>query len=450
MKMSSARSVALKALMSVEATDSYLNLVLPKQIAEKKLNHSDAAFATELAYGTSRNQGFYDFVIARAAAREVDSIDSDVLCALRLGVHQLLVLETPAHAAIFEMVELVKRELRASAAGFVNAALRRVAEKTLDQWLVVLDRKQLPIDDDLSIRYSHPIWVTRAIRLALESDGSASQLEAALNADNVNPKVNLVALPGKVGDTSELDEGDASPIGFVLNSGDPSKHPGVASGALRVQDQGSQLVTMALVAAKKPKPNETWLDICAGPGGKAVLLAALAKESASSLTTNEITPHRAKLVMTALRHSGFEATQYIGDGRNIPLSQEFDRIMLDAPCTGLGALRRRPESRWRKGNENLKELAVLQRELLAASWDRLKPGGVLAYVTCSPHPTETTAQVEWFLRTNKNSVLLNATEVVHKLNPSLELNPNRKTLQLWPHRNGTDAMFLALLQKSED
>lgn len=435
--------------MAVEETDAYLNLVLPKKIAENRLSTPDAAFATELAYGTSRNQGFYDFVIEKAAAREVESIDADVLCALRMGVHQLLVLETPEHAAIFEMVELVKRELRQSASGFVNAALRRVAERSIDDWLALLDSQNLGTDEDLSIRYSHPLWVTRAMRLALEADGSGNELEAALNADNVNPKVNLVALPGKELNTYGVTKGKASPIGFVLESGDPSKFPGVSTGSMRVQDQGSQLVTMALANASKISQGEQWLDVCAGPGGKAVLMAAMASEAGAELTTNEITPHRAKLVETALRHSGFPAKQLVGDGRTIDKSRQFDRIMLDAPCTGLGALRRRPESRWRKGNANLKELAVLQRELLTAAWQNLKPGGVLAYVTCSPHPTETMSQIEWFLRKEPQAALLNATETVSGLNPDLELNHNRKTLQLWPHRNGTDAMFLALLQKTK-
>ena len=445
--MNNARSVALHALISVEKTDAYLNLILPKKIAERRLDTADAAFATELAYGTARNQGFYDFVIAHATARTVEQIDRDVLCALRLGAHQLLVLDTPAHAAIFEMVETVKRELKQSAAGFTNAALRRVGERSLEDWLTVLDKENLPTDEDLSIRYSHPLWVTRALRLALESDGAGSEIQETLNADNVNPKVNLVALPGKSYDSRALTKGEVSPIGYVLDGGDPSKLSGVATGAMRVQDQGSQLVTLALAEVGVSRKGEQWLDICAGPGGKAVLLAALARDSHAELTTNEVIPHRAKLVETALRHSGFSAKQLVMDGRSLDPEAKYDRIMLDAPCTGLGALRRRPESRWRKGNGNLKELAILQRELLSASWRALKPGGVLAYVTCSPHPTETTAQIEWFLRTEPNSTLLNATECLLALNPQLVLNRDRKTAQLWPHRNGTDAMFLALLQK---
>jgi len=448
--MSSSRFVAYDSLLAVENSDAYLNLVLPKAIDRARLATADAAFATELAYGSSRNQGFYDYIIEKTSGRSVSDIDRDVLCALRLGVHQLLILETPAHAAIFETVELVKKKIRQSASGFANAVLRKVSAKSFEQWLKVLDTENFAEDEALSIRFSHPIWVTRAIRLALRSDSAESELATALNANNINPKVSLVLLPGR--DHREISQarGPASPIGITLTEGDPSKFPGVMKGSARVQDQGSQLVTLALAQILPVRPREQWLDLCAGPGGKAALLGALAAELDCTFTTNEIAPHRAKLVATALRHSGIPATQLSGDGRELPKALKFDRIMLDAPCTGLGALRRRPESRWRKGEGNLKELARLQRELLEASWQHLKPGGVLAYVTCSPHPSETTAQVEWFLRINKTALLLDATKVLKTINPVLELNENRKTAQLWPHRNQTDAMFLALIQKPND
>jgi 16S rRNA (cytosine967-C5)-methyltransferase len=244
-------------------------------------------------------------------------------------------------------------------------------------------------------------------------------------------------------------KGDASPYGYELVSGDPSTLPEVARGDYRVQDQGSQLSALALTEAQPIKQGERWLDLCAGPGGKAALLAAVGSMNQVYLVTNEVSKHRAKLVETALRHSGLRAEQHSLDGRNIESLGLFDRIMLDAPCTGLGALRRRPESRWRKNPEDLKDLTSLQRELLESAWKALLPGGVLAYVTCSPHPSETTAQVEWFLRVNAEAELVDANAIVKAISPNLQLNPNRKTCQLWPHRNGTDAMFISLIRKSK-
>ena len=447
--VSKSREVAFDALLAVERQDAYLNIVLPKLLGSARLANVDAAFATELAYGTSRSQGFYDWTIEKATGRKISEIDQDALVIIRIGAHQLLELKTPHHAAIFETVNLAKKRLKASVIGFVNASLRRISERTLFEWLNLLDDENLAEDEYLSIRYSHPIWVTRALKLALASEQSASELEAALEADNEAAKVNLVLLPGKYSELeSVISAGSASPIGYLLDYGDPSKLKAVSTGAMRVQDQGSQLAALALAKVGGVHEGEQWLDVCAGPGGKAVLLAALASETASHLTTNEVSEHRAKLVETAIRHSGFESTQWQKDGRNLGVTNTFDRILLDAPCTGLGALRRRPESRWRKSAESLKELAKLQRELIYASWQALKVGGVLAYVTCSPHPAETTAQIEWLLRQHKDSELLNATETLSSINPKLELNANRKTVQLWPHRNGTDAMFIALVRKS--
>ena len=446
--MTSAREVAYDALIAVELQDAYLNLVLPKLLTKAKLANADAAFATELSYGTARWQGFYDWVIERATGREASAIDLDALVMIRLGAHQLLELGTPAHAAIFEMVNLTKKRLKASVSGFVNAALRRISEKPKESWIEILEDSDLSDDEFLSVRYSHPLWVTRSLKLALQAEGAVTELEASLAADNHAPKVNLVALPGKEARLEQaIRRGGSSPIGLELEFGDPSKLAGVATGALRVQDQGSQLTALALVDSTPIGAGESWLDLCAGPGGKAVLLAALAKQKGAMLTTNEVSEHRAKLVETAIRHSGYVVTQLQKDGRELGLDERFDRILLDAPCTGLGALRRRPESRWRKNAEGLKELSVLQRELIESAWKSLKPGGVLAYVTCSPHPTETTSQVEWLMRTMPGAELLNGTDVMLQLNPELDIVTSRKTVQLWPHRNNTDAMFLALIRK---
>ncbi len=446
--MTSSRDVALAALLAVEVSDAYLNLILPKRIREAKLIVSDAAFATELAYGTSRNQGFYDYIIERVTQRKRDEIDNEVLCALRLGAHQLLVLETPAHAAIFETVNQIKHSSKQSASGFVNAALRRISELSFDDWVDRLEQEGRSYDEFLSTRYSHPIWVTRALKMALEADGSKDELVQALSSDNSNPKVNLVGFPGRTAPSSALIKGHASPYGYELVSGDPSTLPEVARGDYRVQDQGSQLSVLALTGAKPITSGERWLDLCAGPGGKAALLAAEGSRFKATLVTNEVSPHRAKLVSTALRHSGLIAEQHTLDGRDIETLGSFDRIMLDAPCTGLGALRRRPESRWRKNADDLKALTTLQRELLGSAWKALVPGGVLAYVTCSPHPSETTAQVEWFLRHHQEAKLMDANSIIKSISPNLELNMSRKTCQLWPHRNGTDGMFISLITKA--
>jgi 16S rRNA (cytosine967-C5)-methyltransferase len=448
----SSRTVALELLFSVEFDDAYANLLLPKLLTASRLDERDSALAQELSFGALRWQLFYDRVIEECAKRYADEIDLKALIVLRLGVHQLLGMRTPAHAALDETVELAKQFVSRGAAGFVNGVLRRVSERTRDQWLsVVLEGLENPAER-LAVEFSHPIWVVKALQQALALDGRESELQDLLLADNIAPLVSLVALPGlaKKSDFEDLPIGPASPIGAQLDSGDPNNLVAFREGRIRVQDQGSQLAALALVEAKAISPGEKWLDLCAGPGGKAALLAAEAKVNSAQLTCNEISTHRAKLVEQALNVVDRKIQVTVEDGRTYANNNQnkFDRILLDAPCTGLGALRRRPESRWRKAQTDVAELSHLQEQLLQSAWDCLKPGGVLAYVTCSPHLAESNAIVDWAKKKLTGLALLDANAVLAGLNPNLHLNHNRKTTQLWPHIHQTDAMFIALLSKS--
>jgi 16S rRNA (cytosine967-C5)-methyltransferase len=217
---------------------------------------------------------------------------------------------------------------------------------------------------------------------------------------------------------------------------------------VRVQDQGSQLAVLALLAAEVSVEDSRWLDLCAGPGGKAALMLAVAKQRNVSFDANEVSTHRAKLVQQAL-DSIAQIKVSIGDGRKLAEGgARYTRLLLDAPCTGLGALRRRPESRWRKKSTDIPELAKLQKDLFKASWDSLLPGGVLGYVTCSPHLSETTALVSWAESQYRGDLeLLPANAILNEINPNLGLDVTFRTAQLWPHIHGTDAMFIALFRK---
>lgn len=448
----SSRTIALELLFAVELEDAYANLLLPKLLTDSRLDTRDIALAQELSFGTLRWQLFYDRIIEECANRYSDEIDIKALIVLRLGAHQLLGMRVPAHAALDETVELAKQFVSRGAAGFVNGVLRRVSERSRDEWLtIVLTGLENPAER-LAVEFSHPIWVVKALQQALALDGRQAELNDLLLADNIAPLVSLVALPGlaEKRDLEDLPIGPASPIGALLDSGDPNNLVAFREGRLRVQDQGSQLAALALVDAQKIMPNEKWLDLCAGPGGKAALLAAEAKLNGAKLTCNEIAPHRAKLVRQALSVVDSAVRVTVKDGRNYAAehSAEFDRILLDAPCTGLGALRRRPESRWRKQQADVAELSHLQEELLSSAWDCLKPGGVLAYVTCSPHLAETNALVDWANKKLAGMSLIDTNEVLKRINPNLQLNRARKTTQLWPHLHQTDAMFIALMTKS--
>ena len=444
------RAIAFELLRRVAEDDSYANLLLPKLLSDAKVDSRDAGFVQELAFGALRNKLLYEQIIEIASARENRTIDSHALIVLLLGVHQILGMRVPAHAAINESVNLAKQKASQSAAGFVNAVLRRVSERSRDQWInQVLDSAD-SADQRLSLVHSHPLWIVKSLRAALESRGLGDSLEDLLVADNTPAKVSVAALPG-FSDIRELSDfgtlGVASPIGLELNV-PPSRVPQIQSGFVRVQDQGSQLAVLALLAAEVSVEDSRWLDLCAGPGGKAALMLAVAKQRNVSFEANEVSAHRAKLVQQALDPI-VRMKVSIGDGRKVSEGgARFSRLLLDAPCTGLGALRRRPESRWRKKSTDIPELARLQKDLFIASWDSLLPGGVLGYVTCSPHLSETTGLVSWAESQYRDDLeLLPANAIFNEINPNLGLDVTFRTAQLWPHIHGTDAMFIALFRK---
>ena len=447
-----ARRVAYDVLRAVSESDAYANLLLPSAIADAGLAPQDAALATELTYGTLRRLGTYDAVISAAADRPADAVDPAVLDALRLATHQLLATRVASHAAVNESVNLVATEAGRGASSFANAVLRRIARESPGEWQERIETHARSDDERLALRSAHPVWVIRALRRALAAEGRVDELDALLAADNASPEVTLVALPG-LAEPGESRRPFA-PTAFGSPGGDPRATIVESGGTIRVQDEGSQLVALALTAALPIGSGERWLDLCAGPGGKTALLAAVAREHGAVLEANEVVPTRARLVRQALRGVPGEVEVHERDGREFAASrpEAFDRILVDAPCTGLGALRRRPEARWRKTPEDVAELVPLQVELLTAAVDALAPGGVVAYVTCSPHLAETSGVVQEVLRERRNLVELDARDVVRRVSSSpIDLADEGRSgsgsAQLWPHRHGTDAMYLALLHR---
>ena len=451
--MTPSRGVSFDVLMAVMLDDAYANLVLPARIKAAGLSTNDAGLATELTYGTLRMQGFYDKVIANAAARDIATIDPVVLIILRLGVHQLLNMRVATHAAVDESVNMAEHFASLGAVGFVNAVLRRTSRHDLEDWQDFVTKDKMSEDERLSTIYSHPVWIERSFRQTLEAEGRPEELEKLLAADNASPRVTLVELPGFV-ETNDEVEGEPttySPVGMSLNTGgDPLRFARVREGIVRVQDEGSQLAALTLSRHHDVVAGEKWLDMCAGPGGKAALLAAEALAGGAHLTANEIIPARAALVRTAL-HAVSGVDVVVGDGIDYGTTHpdHFDRILLDAPCTGLGALRRRPEARWRKTPRDVADLTGLQAKLLESALSSLKPGGLLAYVTCSPHLAETRGIVESALRKNPHVAELDARAAIGSVSMApLDLAGDTLSVQLWPHRHGTDAMFISLLTKA--
>jgi 16S rRNA (cytosine967-C5)-methyltransferase len=439
-----ARRAAFDVLRAVSERDAYANLALPALLTERGIEGRDAAFATELTYGACRARGLLDAVIAEAAGRPTERIDPVLLDLLRLGTYQLLRTRVEPHAAVSTTVDQAGIEFDTARAGFVNGVMRTIASRDEKSWTDELAPSAAtdPVGHAAFV-HAHPRWIAQAFTDALGA--RAGELDTLLASDDERPLVHLAARPGVL-TAEELAEqsggtiGKYSPYAVYLPGGDPGRLAAVRDGAAQVQDEGSQLVARALTLAELDGPDTgRWLDLCAGPGGKTALLATIGASSGARITAVEPGERRADLVEQNTR--GLDVDVHRVDGRESGLTPGFDRVLVDAPCTGLGALRRRPEARWRRQPGDVPGLAKLQRELLAAAIALTRPGGIVLYATCSPHLAETVGVVADAVRRYPVTAL--DTRELFAPVDDLGAGPH---VQLWPHRHGADAMFAAALR----
>jgi 16S rRNA (cytosine967-C5)-methyltransferase len=436
-KPDAARLLAFDLLTEVNRNEGYSNLLLPQALNASSLDERDRALVTELLYGTIRMQGKHDWVLAQISDRPWNEVDTGIVDICRLGVHQIHEMRIPDHAAVAATVEVARKRIGESKASFVNALLRSVTRKSQEDWFAPLEAMSDAVER-LAIQFSHPQWIVSAYYDLLKN---WSEVESALRINNEAATPTLVSWPGFSTQQDLIEIGgeatDFSPYGAHWK-GNPGALDLIKARKIGVQDEGSQLVAevFAKVAA-----GASWLDLCAGPGGKAALLSSIARQRDIRFTANEISAARAQLVMQVVHGDRV----LVSDGRTIGSSAEkFDAILIDAPCTGLGALRRRPEVRWRRTLQDLRELTQLQRELVDSAIGALKPGGVLGYATCSPHLAETSIQVADIKK--KHPELLQV--MVDPFLPTSLVGATRDgAMSLWTHKHGTDAMYLALFRK---
>jgi len=437
-KPDASRLLAFDLLTEVNRNEGYSNLLLPQALTASKLDERDRSLVTELLYGTIRMQGKHDWVLSQISDRPWPEVDPGIVDICRLGVHQIHEMRIPDHAAVAATVEVARKRIGESKASFVNALLRSVTRKSIADWFAPLTDFADPVER-LSTHYSHPEWIISAYYDLLKS---WDHVELALAANNQPATPTLVSWPG-FSTQQDLIELGGEPTQFSPYGAHWKGNPGaldlIKSRKIGVQDEGSQLVAEVFARAAQ---GDSWLDLCAGPGGKAALLSGIARERGIKFTANEFSVARAELVKQVVHGDRV----LVSDGRLIDQSAEkYDAILIDAPCTGLGALRRRPEVRWRRTVQDLRALTQLQRELVDSAINALNPGGLLGYATCSPHLAETSIQVADIKRKH-----LDLEQVaVEKFLPTTLRDATRDgAMSLWPQKHDTDAMYLALFQKA--
>lgn len=427
----SARIVALDALVRID-DGAYAHVVVPAMLGQSSLDDRDRAFATDLVYGTVRAQRRLDDLLARVLKRPLRRLDAPVRAALRLGAYQLLH-DVPPHAAVASTVDAVgARSPRAR--GFVNANLR------------ALTRLPRPFPEPASeaVAWSYPDWLVDRLRAELGTEAARAALlamnEPAAVTLRPDPRqVTVDALAAELRDAgADVEPGALVPDALVVRGiGDPARVPAVRDGRATPQDQGSQAVVVALA----PAPGERVADLAAAPGGKATAIAERVGP-AGTVVALDVDAGRVRMIDGARHRIGLpQLFPLVGDARTPPLlAGVFDRVLLDAPCSGIGVLRRRPDARWRLQPEAIDELATLQRDLLAAAAPLVRPGGVLVYSVCTLTTEETIGVDDWA------AAHLDGFTAVAP--PAAPWRLHGRGALLLPQDAGTDGMFVLMLQRA--
>lgn len=452
-KAATARSVALDTLVKIAGRQAYSNLQLNKALQEAELSRADAGLATELVYGTIQRLNTLDHALGRFVAKGLGKLEPWVLQLLRMSAYQLIYLtRVPSHAAVNEAVELAKQRGHRGISGMVNGVLRSLLRS--DDKLALPEG--LPADERIALAHSHPLWLVRRWLAAY----GEQQTEAMCIANNEPPHASIRVNPLRQSRQDALTllreegcEAEPSPLsgqGIVVSrGGNLADTIGFRNGWWTVQDESSMLVA----EAADPCGGMQVLDCCAAPGGKTTHLAERMADE-GIVWANDLHPHKRQLIETQAERLGLQSIRTTtGDAAELAErlpAASLDLILLDAPCSGLGVIRRKPEIKWHKSEDDIAAVTDIQARLLAAVAPLLRPGGRLVYSTCTVEPTENDEQIERFLETHPEFELDAAwpPELLARLGEGGVVSDDFDgRLQLLPQHFGTDGFYIARLRK---
>jgi 16S rRNA (cytosine967-C5)-methyltransferase len=456
MPISPSRKIAYEVLRRVEAEGAYASDVLHSELGAR-VTPADAALATEIALGVLRQQRLLDFLLDRHLKKSIARLDVPVAITLRMGLYQLRFLErVPGRAAVHESVELVKHARKASAATLVNAVLRRAQEESKAAAETFLP-PGAPLAERLAILHSHPIWMVERwlARLGephtialLEANNRAPRQTCSLQTENP-PRDEILRALESAG--MRVEPGSLLKDAFAVSGGSPSRTDAFRKGWLSIQDEASQAVPLLL----EVRSGDRVLDLCAAPGGKTPPLVRAAGTNGFVIAADHHA-HRVRAMRAQFERVTLTRINLIelDAAKPLPFGIQFQRILVDAPCSGTGTLARHPEIRWRLKPEQLAELHILQTAMLTHSLSQLAPGGRLVYSTCSLEPEENEDVVAEALQSAPSVHRVSRQNAEQTLKPRLAPNIAPATLfddsgqfHTLPGEHATDGFFAALLEK---
>lgn len=447
LKLENAREAALKILYEINEKGAYSNIALNQYFNTAELRSIDRAFVTELVYGSIKWKLTLDRVIASCSSIKMEKLSPWILNILRLGAYQLLnMTKVPQSAACNESVKLAGRYGHKASAGFVNAVLRNIARNGSS---MAIPSKEADLTGYLSVKYSYPKWLTEKYIGLFGAEFAESLLDAGNSTPDLSIRANTIKISPEELVKKLSEEGVETNPGKYINEAVIIKSPvsiaklkAFQEGLFQVQDESSMLPAIVLA----PQPGECVLDACSAPGGKATHLAQL-MQNRGTLLARDIHEHKLKLIEDAAARLGIDIIKSELHDAIVPDTihdRTFDRVLLDAPCTGLGIIRRKPDIKWARETKDLESITALQKQLIQTVSKTVKPGGVLVYSTCTILPEENENQVNAFLEQNMD---FEADDIAPFIPPDLAVHAKGCMLQLYPNRDGIDGFFIARIKR---
>lgn len=447
MKLDLAREAALKILIEINEKGAYSNIALNKYFSSEELRDIDRSFVTELVYGTVKWKLTLDRVIAAYSNMKMEKLSPWILNILRLGAYQILYMtRVPHSAACNESVNLAGRYGHKASAGFVNAVLRNIARN--GAWVAVPSKEQ-DLTGYLSVRYSYPKWLVEKYIGLFDTEFAEGLLDAGNGTPELTLRANTLRVtPEELIEALKKEDVDAVAGKYVREAVVLKSTTAVAKlkafqeGLFQVQDESSMLPVIVLA----PEAGETIMDACSAPGGKTTHMAQL-MQNKGTIIARDIHEHKLKLIDSAATRLGIHIVKSELHDATLPdrlQERAFDRILLDAPCTGLGIIRRKPDIKWARQTRDIESIAALQKTLIQAVSGALKPGGIMVYSTCTVLPEENEEIIRSFLENNEDFF---AEDITPFLPTALAVHVKDCALQLYPNRDGIDGFFMARLRR---